>query len=1322
MNKAEYISNAKEKLEKVILSNSANEKDKAIAKMIIEEVMGDIQFEQERLEESIKNAEMINKKRTTENENDDKKMVDLIRELEIKELRIIDLKNDNDNYEEQLNKLKSSYSKAQHVWDTERKSILPKLEKLEKESAQKSKIIEDNKAKLNMYEFDNVDLKETAERYLKKFSKLQKQFNELNSYNVESFKLQSENEGLKKKIADLEDYYEKQEQRQIDKMNQLIHENDNLREECKSVKEKMKKIEEDKWKFNFNTDINENLLDNSYIKDSKLALTKNVPSNINKISNSNTPYIKGSTFSFNDDNRSIGDEKLIIDRLESFNHIKQNQSNTSFELNKLINQSVDNINKPIMIDLSVQTDRKEHMNVSVGFNEFLSTQVERRNYTITDVLMNKMMKRYKIKMIDTNTQTNTVNCEVGINCNLDLEIRQKKPKPSVKPLFKVLLSNKRCSQLSLSKNVYSGLPKHRYGKDIHKIETVLNETLSCCKQLVEPQLCISSPHSLIKQNRVSSSLQISHLFDQTLIESRSELKEEDLIEKVVEIKKINKACLTTKNMLNKDLTTEIGRNYSVSYGNTKCFNTIEYSIFNKEKIQSIYQNTQYQLINKKKVNKKLHSSENYFFCFEKIIQKINYMKEVNFASLLQKRDFEHENRIVTLENHIKHLKEDREAQILDKDNKINHLIQELENQNEKARQTLNETETQLKSEHEEKMSEMIKNKYDQLNKLNEQLTEKEDEIKRINRDRIGLQAKLDELEKKIQDRGETSNNAYQTTLELQNEINKLKQKISLLNEKERENKERLTQKHMIEINSLKAENESFVNKLNELINQNEILRVKSQKHDENQLLVSVLQNDLQVEKLKSRKNFEQIKILQEAKRKQDNKMIELQMHSHDLEAKLEESTSMGKNLVQSNISSFGDFELLAVKEENKKLMKEKDELNNTVKELRRSQMKLSNYSASQFQLSGCKSQRSFNKFGSFSKNTLQIPSQNSDLINNQGSKKKFKLSIWDDNRDNTRFASLKSENNLFENRKPSPKPVEPQKNEVKIAKINKILKNKKKEGNDEFVEQAKFYSYDYICLGERAELIGTIRKYHSCRDARKWFADIVYRVNSWTNKKKKFIIITDNSIFLFNNDNSLKYVFALNEIRKLKHNPKNNYIGIERIGSKDDEIIETFRKEELILFLKKKINNLGWILKIVESDLFEKKNKLNDEVTYNPNMMKKFKPHFTQTFSLASRKKRLCFISTKNKDFFSLDDKKELLCLLTNFGIIGFTKKEFKINLFIPLVGSLVKSDRNYNQRLYIKLCDNSIKTLIFNNINDKNSWFEMIDKTINKLKEIENN
>ena len=1287
MNKAEYILNAKDKLEKVILSNSANEKDKAIAKMVIEEVMGDIQFEQERLEESIKNAEMINKKRTTENENDDKKMVDLIRELEIKELRIIDLKNENDNYEEQLNKLKSSYSKAQRVWETERKSILPKLERLEKESTQKSKIIEDNKAKLNMYEFDNTDLKKTAERYLKKFSGLQKQFNELNSYNVESFKLQSENEGLKKKITDLEEYYEKHEERQIDKMNQLIQENDNLREECKSVKEKIKQVEEDKWKFNFNTDINENLLDNSYIKDSKLSLTKNVPSSINKISNANTPNIKGSTFSFNDDNRSIGDEKLIIDRLESLNHIKQNQSNTSFELNKLINQSVDNINKPIMIDLSVQTDRKEQVSVGVGFNEFLSTQVESRNYTITDVLMNKMMKRYKIKMIDTNTQTNTVNCEVGINCNLDLEIKQKKLKPSIKQSFSVLLSNKRYSQLSLSKNVYSGLPKHKYGKDIHKIETVLNETLSSCKQLIVSQLCISSSHSLIKQKRVSSSLQISHLFDQTLIEFKSELKEEDLVEKVVEIKKVNKACLTTKNMLNKDQTTEIERNYSVSYGNTKCFNTIEYSIFNKEKIPSIYHDTQYQFINKKKIDKKLHSSKNYFFCFEKIIQKINYMKEVNFASLLQKRDFEQENRIVTLENHIKNLKEDREAQILNKDNKINHLIQELENQSEKARQTLNETEAQLKSEHDEKMSEMIKHKYDKLNKLNEQLIEKEDEIKRINRDRIALQAKLDELEKKIQDKGETSDNAYQTTLELQNEINKLKQKISLLNEKERENKERLTQKHMIEINSLRAENESFVSKLNELINQNEMLRVKSQKHDENQLLVSVLQNDLQVEKLKSRKNFEQIKILQEAKRKQDNKMMELQMHNHDLEAKIEESTSMGKNLVQSNISSFGDFELLAVKEENKKLIKEKDELSNTVKELRRSQMKLSNYSSSQFQLSGCKSQRSFNNFGSFSKNTLQIPSQNSDLRNNEGSKKKFKLSIWDDNRDNTRFASLKSEKNLFEIRKPSPKLVEPQKNEVKIAKINKILKTKKKEGHDEFVEQAKFYSYDYICLGGRAELMGTIKKYHSCRDARKWFADIVYRVNSWTNKKKKFIVITDNSIFLFNNDNSLKYFFALNDIRKLKHNPKNNYIGIEIVGFKDDEIIETFRKEELILFLKKKINNIGWILKIVESNLFEKKNKLTDEVTYNPNIMKKFKPHFTQTFSLASRKKRLCFISTKNKDFFSLDGKKELLCLLTNFGIIGFTKKEFKISLFIPLVGSLVKSDRNYNQRLYIKLC-----------------------------------
>ena len=88
------------------------------------------------------------------------------------------------------------------------------------------------------------------------------------------------------------------------------------------------------------------------------------------------------------------------------------------------------------------------------------------------------------------------------------------------------------------------------------------------------------------------------------------------------------------------------------------------------------------------------------------------------------------------------------------------------------------------------------------------------------------------------------------------------------------------------------------------------------------------------------------------------------------------------------------------------------------------------------------------------------------------------------------------------------------------------------------------------------------------------FSDIIYRINSWQAKKKKWIIITERYMFLFSKPTKIKKAIKLRDVTKIKHSKINNYIGIVT-NKMEEEILETLKKEELILFLNRKIKKLG---------------------------------------------------------------------------------------------------------------------------------------------------
>lgn len=110
-------------------------------------------------------------------------------------------------------------------------------------------------------------------------------------------------------------------------------------------------------------------------------------------------------------------------------------------------------------------------------------------------------------------------------------------------------------------------------------------------------------------------------------------------------------------------------------------------------------------------------------------------------------------------------------------------------------------------------------------------------------------------------------------------------------------------------------------------------------------------------------------------------------------------------------------------------------------------------------------------------------------------------------------------------------------------------------------------------------MLKIIEKYQGLKNIKSCFSDVVYRLNSWSDKKKKWIVITNKYIYIFSSYNKLKTAIRLRDILKIKHNQNNNYIGICTKKMKE-EILETFKKEELILFLNRKIKKLGKTLEL----------------------------------------------------------------------------------------------------------------------------------------------
>ena len=294
-------------------------------------------------------------------------------------------------------------------------------------------------------------------------------------------------------------------------------------------------------------------------------------------------------------------------------------------------------------------------------------------------------------------------------------------------------------------------------------------------------------------------------------------------------------------------------------------------------------------------------------------------------------------------------------------------------------------------------------------------------------------------------------------------------------------------------------------------------------------------------------------------------------------------------------------------------------------------------------------------------------------------------------------------------------PKKPKQNKTMRSRIQTILQNPQKIETTETsqiskTEPPKKYSYDYLNINSRKTITKIISQFQSLTNIKNCFSEIILRLNSWSTKKKKWLIVTTRYLYIFNSPQNLKKAIRLKDITKIKHNKKNNFIGICTNGL-EEEVLEIYKKEELVLFVNRKLKRLGKSLKIEERRSF---NKLSDSSVLNnfePDLMKKYKPFFLETFSKASKMKKVGFVTICKKELFGiLVRESEFLALLTDFGILFFTER-FDVVEFLPLVGARVCVGED-SCGFRVLLTDKSEKFFRFHSKQERDNW-------VGKLREV---
>lgn len=249
----------------------------------------------------------------------------------------------------------------------------------------------------------------------------------------------------------------------------------------------------------------------------------------------------------------------------------------------------------------------------------------------------------------------------------------------------------------------------------------------------------------------------------------------------------------------------------------------------------------------------------------------------------------------------------------------------------------------------------------------------------------------------------------------------------------------------------------------------------------------------------------------------------------------------------------------------------------------------------------------------------------------------------------------------------------------RINKKSKELKQMIKQGSVDLSVERNIlhYDHDHLNIVKNRRLAKIVEKKEKINieklaEAKQFscFSDNAYRLNKWKNKKEKYLIVTKKYLYIVTPPKELKRALKLTDILQIKtRGNKDNFICFVTTH-KNDEMLENFKKNELLLFLfqiirKQKLNIT--IRPNVESFLML--NTSNKNVVIDPAKLTKFKPIYNNTFNYASRNNRLMNLYIYKEGVFVSENYQKKVGLIVDLGILIFSMVRWKLEKFVPFGG-----------------------------------------------------
>jgi hypothetical protein len=269
-------------------------------------------------------------------------------------------------------------------------------------------------------------------------------------------------------------------------------------------------------------------------------------------------------------------------------------------------------------------------------------------------------------------------------------------------------------------------------------------------------------------------------------------------------------------------------------------------------------------------------------------------------------------------------------------------------------------------------------------------------------------------------------------------------------------------------------------------------------------------------------------------------------------------------------------------------------------------------------------------------------------------------------------------------------------------------------------KETRRYSYVHYNVMENKALLQKLLEYVPREEIKGIYSDYINRINKHTNSKRKIVVVTRGLLFIFSLKGELKerYPLALGQISRVQVNALSNHFNLIESGG-INEVLQSIRKEELLLFMQMRAQALGKALRIDYVKSIGFLNSSQKQTILDPLKKKSVNSALVPTFNYAIKRSCVGYaVIESNNKLEALFANKDFVLVLSDLFVVGFSTVEFTLKFVLPLVGSSIMYRESRGKDLLLAVADGSQKLIRFNNDYEQSMWVGAIGRALERLNE----